>query len=122
MFRLLAMAGYTPGMVNLGTLYELVLSGRRDHRLAYAWIKAALLLGVPERDYDATLFKLGLIAGKLGDTRVRSADQLALSIVEAALVQRDSSARKRDSSAGTYAADSAKAEFPLRTILEVSPQ
>jgi TPR repeat protein len=115
MFRLLAMQGYTPGMVNLGTLYEFGLSGRRDHRLAYAWIKAALLLGVPESDYDATLFKLGWIAGRLGSARMSSADRLATSIVETALVQRESSAR-------TCTADSVQAEFPLRTDLDISPQ
>ena len=82
MFRQLALDGYTPGMVNLGTLYEMGPIGLRNHRRAYAWIRAALVLGVPKEDYDATLFKLGMIAGKLGAAKVSGAERLAVSIVE----------------------------------------
>jgi TPR repeat protein len=82
MFRQLALDGYTPGMVNLGTLYEMGPIGLRNHRRAYAWIRAALVLGVPKEDYDATLFKLGIIAGRLGAAKVSGAERLAVSIVE----------------------------------------
>ena len=81
LFRRLAMDGYTPAMVNLGTLYERGSAGPRDHRRAYAWIRAALALGVPQKDYDATLFKLGMIAVHLGTGRTTSAERLALIII-----------------------------------------
>jgi hypothetical protein len=81
LFRQLAMGGYTPAMVNLGTLYERGSAGRRDHRRAYAWIRAALALGVPKEDYDATLFKLGMIAVHLGTGQTISAERLALAII-----------------------------------------
>jgi hypothetical protein len=81
LFRQLAMDGYTPAMVNLGTLYERGSAGRRDHRRAYAWIRAALALGVPKEDYDATLFKLGMIAVHLGTGQTMSAERLALAII-----------------------------------------
>jgi TPR repeat protein len=81
LFRQLAMDGYTPAMVNLGTLYERGSAGRRDHRRAYAWIRAALALGVPKEDYDATLFKLGMIAVHLGTGQTISGERLALAII-----------------------------------------
>jgi hypothetical protein len=82
LFRQLAMDGYTPAMVNLGTLYERGRAGRRDHRQAYAWIRAALALGVPKEYYDVTLFKLGMIAVHLGTGQTTSAERLALAIID----------------------------------------
>jgi TPR repeat protein len=76
------MDGYTPAMVNLGTLYERRRDGRRDHRQAYAWIRAALALGVPKKDYGVTLFKLGMIAFHLDTGQTTSAERLALAIID----------------------------------------
>src|ERR1700728_4633934 len=104
MFKMLAVEGYTPGMVNLGIAYELGLSGRRDHRRAYAWIRAALALGVPQDDYDATVFKLGIVVGKLGIARLGSADRLATGIVEEIISRRKSQAQ-------VHAQDAAIAKF-----------
>jgi len=94
MFRQVALDGYTPGMVNLGTLYEMGPIGLRNHRRAYAWIRAALALGVPEEDYDATLFKLGMIAGRLGPAKVSGAERLAMSIIENVVSHSESSAQQ----------------------------
>ena len=94
MFRQLAEDGYTPGMVNLGTLYETGPIRLRNHRRAYAWIRAALTLGVPKEDYDATLFKLGMIAGRLGAAKVSGAERLAVSIVENVASHAESSAEQ----------------------------
>jgi len=87
LFRTMAMEGYTPAMVNLGTIYELGLASRRDHPRAYAWIRAALTLGVPEEDRDATNFKLGMIAARLGTAQIRAAERLATGIIQAVVVQ-----------------------------------
>jgi TPR repeat protein len=87
LFRTMAMEGYTPAMVNLGTIYELGLASRRDHPRAYAWIRAALTLGVPEKDRDATNFKLGMIAARLGTAQTREAERLATGIIQAVVVQ-----------------------------------
>jgi len=95
MFRQLAEDGYTPGMVNLGTLYEIGPIGLRSHRRAYAWIRAALALGVPKEDYDATLFKLGMIAGRLGAAKVSGAERLAVSIIENVASHSESSGEQR---------------------------
>jgi len=105
MFKMLAVEGYTPGMVNLGIAYELGLGGRHDHRRAYAWIRAALALGVPQDDYEATIFKLGVVVGKLGIARVGSADRLAADIVEEIL-------SRRESPAPVHTEDSTIAKFP----------
>jgi TPR repeat protein len=82
LFRQLAMDGYTPAMVNLGTLYERGRAGRHDHRQAYAWIRAALTLGVPKEDFDATLFELGMIAVHLSPGQTISAERLASAIID----------------------------------------
>jgi TPR repeat protein len=82
LFRRLALDGYTPAMVNLGTMYELGSAGRQDHRRAYAWIRAALALGVPKADYDSTLYKLGMIAARLGSARTTRAESLAVGIAD----------------------------------------
>ena len=80
------MEGYTPAMVNLGTIYELGLASRPDHSRAYAWIRAALTLGVPEEDRDATNFKLGIIAARLGTAQTRAAERLATGIIQTVVV------------------------------------
>jgi TPR repeat protein len=87
LFRTLAVEGYAPAMVNLGTIYELGLAGRRDHRLAYAWIRAGLTVGVADQELDATVFKLGMIAARLGTTQTYAAERLATNISEAIAVQ-----------------------------------
>jgi TPR repeat protein len=87
LFRIMAMEGYTPAMVNLGTIYELGLASRLDHLRAYAWIRAALTLGVPEDDRDATNFKLGMIAARLGTAQSRAAERLATRIIQAVVAQ-----------------------------------
>jgi hypothetical protein len=61
--------------------------GRGLHPRAYAWIRAALTLGVPEEDRDATNFKLGMIAERLGTAQTRAAERLATSITQAVVVQ-----------------------------------
>jgi Sel1 repeat-containing protein len=72
-----AMQGYTPAMANIGTLYEIGATGRPNHYRAYAWMRTALSFGVPEEDRDATLLKLGMIAGRLGSGNVGGAEGLA---------------------------------------------
>jgi len=95
-FRALAMEGYTPGMVNLGTLYEFGAVRRPNHRQAYAWIRAALALGVPKDDYDATLFKLGMIAGKIGTANLDVSERLAASLADAIAIQIGEPATRTD--------------------------
>jgi TPR repeat protein len=87
LFQKLAVEGYAPAMVNLGTIYELGLASRPDHRRAYAWIRAGLSLGVPEEDRDATAFKLGMIAARLNTVQIRAAELFATSITEAIAAQ-----------------------------------
>ena len=86
LFMSLAMDGYTPAMVNVGTLYESGLAGGRDRQLAYAWIRAALSLGVPEDNVDEAVYKLGFIAARLGSRKTaeaeRAARRIALTIAE----------------------------------------
>jgi TPR repeat protein len=72
-----AMQGYTPAMANLGTLYETGALGHPNFRRAYAWMRTALLFGVPEEDHDATVLKLGMIAARLGPNDIDRAETLA---------------------------------------------
>jgi hypothetical protein len=38
--------------------------------LAYAWLRVALVFGMPEEDHDASVLKLGMIAGQIGPANV----------------------------------------------------
>jgi hypothetical protein len=76
-----AMQGYTPAMANIGTLYETgATTGHPNLRRAYAWTRTALSFGVPEEDHDVTVFKLGMIAARLGQGHVGGAERLATAI------------------------------------------
>jgi TPR repeat protein len=72
-----AIQGYTPAMANLGFLYEIGAKRRSDFLRAYAWVRAALSFGVPEENHDETLFRLGMIAARLGPEGIESAERLA---------------------------------------------
>ncbi len=79
-FLLSALSGYTPAMANVGTLYETGATGRPNQHRAYAWVRAALSFGVPGKDPDATVLKLGMIAARLGSKQIGAAERLAGSI------------------------------------------
>jgi hypothetical protein len=70
-----AIQGYTPAMANLGTLYG--AKKHSDLQRAYAWVRAALLFGVPEDDHDETVIKLWMLAARLRPERIESAEKLA---------------------------------------------
>jgi hypothetical protein len=72
-----AIQGYTPARANLGTRYEIGATGHADFRRAYAWVRAALSFGVPEKDHDDTVLKLWVIAQRLDPGRIESAERLA---------------------------------------------
>ena len=82
LFRQSALQGYAPAMVNLGTMYQLGAGGHRSYRRAYAWLRVALSFGVPEGDRDATVFRLGMVASKIGPTNATRAERLAGDIAE----------------------------------------
>jgi hypothetical protein len=75
-----AMQGYTPAMINIGTLYEIGAAGHRNLSRAYAWVRAALSFGVPQEDLDTTELKLGMIAAQLGSDNIGGAERLAETI------------------------------------------
>jgi len=82
-----AIQGYTPAMANLGIPYEIGAIGHSDFRRAYAWVRAALLFGVPEQDHDTTELKLWMIAQRLDPNRIESAERLA-SVIGIEIVER----------------------------------
>jgi TPR repeat protein len=83
-FRRSALLGYAPAMANLGTMYQRGVGVRRNYRQAYMWLRVAVALGVPEEDHDAIIFKLGMIASRMGTINAvraeRVADEIARSI------------------------------------------
>jgi hypothetical protein len=81
-----AMHGYTPAMANIGTLYENGATGHTDLRRAYAWVRTALAFGVPEEEHDTTVFKLGMIAARLGSDNIGRAEMLA-DVIAARIVE-----------------------------------
>jgi hypothetical protein len=82
LFRGAALQGQVHGMVNLGLLYDRHTKSR-DHSLsAYAWLRTALSFGVPDEDRDAILFRLGMLAARLGQTNAARAERLASFFVQ----------------------------------------
>jgi len=81
-FRQSALCGYPPAMVNLGTMYEFGAGVHRNYRRAYAWIRVALEFGVPEKDHDAVVFRLGMIASRVSPHDAARAERLAGDIAE----------------------------------------
>jgi TPR repeat protein len=82
LFRRAALQGQVPGMVNVGLLYDRH-TNRPGHSVsAYAWLRTALLFGVPDEDRDAIIFRLGMIASRIGEARAARAERLAGLLVE----------------------------------------
>ena len=82
LFRRAALQGQVPGMVNVGLLYDRHTS-RPGHSIsAYAWLRAALSFGVPDEDRDAIIFRLGMIASRIGETNAARAERLASALID----------------------------------------
>jgi TPR repeat protein len=75
-----ARQGYTPAMAKLGTLYQTGTLARKNFPRAYTWVRAALSFGVPEKDHDVTVMKLGMIAARLASTEIEQSEGLAETI------------------------------------------
>jgi TPR repeat protein len=80
LFEQSAYLGCSSAMVNLGIQYAAGRSVKPDNRLAYAWLSAALSFGVPAEEHDATVYILGMTAGRLGPNQLTRADELARKI------------------------------------------
>jgi TPR repeat protein len=91
-----AYLGCPSAMLNLGSLYALGKGVRRDDRLAYAWLIAALAFGVPAKDHDATVYLLGMTTARLRPNQVSRAEALARKIA-ATIVSRQASTPDRES-------------------------
>src|SRR5207253_4964018 len=75
-----AYLGCSSAMVNLGALYAAGKGVKQDNTLAYAWLIAALAVGVPAEQHDATVYTLGMAAARLGPNQLSRAQGLARKI------------------------------------------
>jgi TPR repeat protein len=82
LFRHAALRGQVPGMVNVGLLYDHHTNHPGHSISAYAWLRAALSFGVPDEDREAIIFRLGMIASRIGETNAARAECLADLLVE----------------------------------------
>jgi TPR repeat protein len=94
LFERSAYLGCSSAMVNLGSLYA--TESGVDKRLAYAWVRAALLFGVPAEERDATVYILGTIVARLGSNQLAGAEELARNIV-VTIVNREAPKQDRES-------------------------
>jgi TPR repeat protein len=90
-----AYLGCSSAMVNLGALYATGKGVKHDNALAYAWLAAALAFGVRAQEHDATVYTLGMAAGRLGPNQLARAEGLARKIA-ATIVNRHTPDRKSD--------------------------
>jgi TPR repeat protein len=85
-FRTGSHPGISLAMVNLGTLHAVDVPTRRNAgEHAYAWLRAALYVGVADSERDSTVFKLGMVAGRLDLAQVKRAEAQALQLARAAV-------------------------------------
>jgi TPR repeat protein len=82
LFRRAALQGQVPGMVNVGLLYDRHTNHPGHFISAYAWLRAALSFGVPDEDRDAIIFRLEMIASRIGAANAGRAERLANVLVE----------------------------------------
>jgi TPR repeat protein len=76
LFEQSAYLGCSSAMANLGTLYTV----KHDYRLAFAWLSTALSIGVSAEEHDATIYLLGMNAGRLAPSQRARAERLARKI------------------------------------------
>jgi hypothetical protein len=69
-------------MVNVELLYDRHTNQPGHSVSAYAWLRAALSFGVPDEDRDAIIFRLGMIASRIGAANAARAERLASLLVE----------------------------------------
>jgi len=84
LFQRSAEQGYAPAMVNLGNLYASGEGVEKDTVQAYAWLSAALSVGVPEAR-DGVLFQLRTLTAQLNAEQLARAQRLAEGISAAAI-------------------------------------
>ena len=94
LFERSAYLGSSSAMVNLGSLYA--AGSGVDNRLAYAWVRAALLFGVPAQERDAAVYILGMVVARLGPNQLARAEELARHIV-VTIVSREAPTQDRKS-------------------------
>ena len=88
LFLSAANRGHAPAMVNLGMMHALGDNLRRDGSQAYAWIRAALYVGISAEERDATVFKLGMVAAHLEPGQVERAEAMAKRIADSVALSR----------------------------------
>jgi TPR repeat protein len=91
-----AYLGCSTAMINLGALYAAGTGVKHDNALAYAWLIAALALGVPAEEHDAVVYTLGMTAARLGPNQLSRAQGLARKIA-ATIVDRQAHTPDRKS-------------------------
>jgi uncharacterized protein len=77
LFRQSAEQGYPPGMVNLGRMYAEAIGGDRDEVRGFAWIQAAIDVGVPASMRELAYFELGAATARLDRHQLARAQQMA---------------------------------------------
>lgn len=82
LFRRAALQGDVPAMVNLALLYDSHTIRHRDSISAYVWLRAALSFGVPDEARDGVVFRLGMIASRLGPANAAHAEHLASGLIQ----------------------------------------
>ena len=78
-----AYLGCSSAMVNLGVLHADGTGVKHDNTQAYAWLSAALAFGVSAELHDATVYKLGMTAARLGPDQLSRAQEQGRKIAAA---------------------------------------
>jgi TPR repeat protein len=106
-------------MANLAAMYQNGFAGRRNYGAAYAWLRVALELDLRDEDRDLTIFRLGMLASRLGPAKAQVAELRAQDLADEISGQCGTPTKivrwcadRRDSSANLYADISAMSAAP----------
>jgi Sel1 repeat len=81
LFALSASYFYPQAMLNLSTMYARGIGVKRDDKMAYGWLRAAIALGARDRILDAAVSRLAVAASRLGESKVMKGERLARDLV-----------------------------------------
>jgi hypothetical protein len=81
LFALSASYYYPQAMINLSTMYARGIGVKRDDKMAYAWLRVAIVLGARDRILDVAVSRLAVAASRLGESNVTKGERLARDLV-----------------------------------------
>lgn len=89
LFALSASYFYPQAMINLSTMYARGIGVKRDDKIAYGWLRTAIVLGARDRILDVAVSRLAVAASRPEESNVMKGEKLARDLVISLVEQTD---------------------------------